>query len=315
MRFKAEEITQEEIFNEVLHGLTSSKKYLPSKLFYDEKGSELFDKITELDEYYLTRTEIKIMMDNIEEMSSLLGEGTLLVELGSGSSIKIRLLLDHIPGLAGYVPVDISEEHLLQSCQTLKADYPNLDIFPVAADYMKDFELPEIKKIYDHKAVYFPGSTIGNFKPEEAKRFLKRIANICGKNGGLIIGVDLLKDKKTLEEAYNDKLGVTAEFNLNILKHLNNELNMDFKLDKFSHCAFFNDSKSRIEMHLVSQEMQNIKLDGTIVQLKKGESITTEYSYKYTLAGFAELASDYFEVRKVWTDDDELFSVQYLRVK
>ncbi|MGE5846591.1 MAG: L-histidine N(alpha)-methyltransferase [Ignavibacteria bacterium] len=315
MRFKAEEITQEDIFNEVLHGLTSPKKYLPSKLFYDEKGSELFDKITELDEYYLTRTEIKIMMDNIEEMSSLLGEGTLLVELGSGSSIKIRLLLEHIPGLAGYVPVDISEEHLLQSCLTLNADYPNLDIFPVAADYMKDFELPEIKKNYDHKAVYFPGSTIGNFKPEEAKRFLKRIANICGKNGGLIIGVDLLKDKKTLEEAYNDKLGVTAEFNLNILKHLNNELNTDFKLDKFSHRALFNDSKSRIEMHLVSREMQNIKLDGTIVQLKKGESITTEYSYKYTLAGFAELASDYFEVRKVWTDDNELFSVQYLRVK
>ncbi|HVO72970.1 MAG TPA: L-histidine N(alpha)-methyltransferase, partial [Ignavibacteriaceae bacterium] len=259
--------------------------------------------------------EIKIMNENIEEISSLLGEGTLLVELGSGSSIKIRLLLNHIPGLAGYVPVDISGEHLMQSCETLKAEYPNLDIFPVAADYMKDFDLPEIKKAYDHRAVYFPGSTIGNFTPQEAKNFLARIAKICGRNGGLIIGVDLVKDKKILEEAYNDRLGVTAEFNLNILSHLNDELNTDFTLDKFRHCAFFNDAESRIEMHLISQESQNIKLDGTIVRLKKGESITTEYSYKYTLESFAELAFDYFEVRKVWTDDKKLFSVQYLRVK
>jgi len=315
MTLKTEEITQEDIFNEVLKGLTSPQKYLPSKLFYDEKGSELFDKITRLDEYYLTRTEIKIMLENIEEMSSLLGEGTLLIELGSGSSIKIRLLLDHIPGLAGYVPVDISAEHLLQSCETLKIDHPNLDIFPVAADYTKDFDLPEIKKPYDHRAVYFPGSTIGNFTPGEAKLFLGRIAKLCGKNGGLIIGVDLIKERKTLEKAYNDKLGVTAQFNMNILKRLNNELNTDFDLNKFKHFAFFNIVENRIEMHLVSKEIQNVNLDGTAIQFKKGETITTEYSYKYTLESFAGLASDFFDVRKVWTDENELFSVQYLRVK
>jgi dimethylhistidine N-methyltransferase len=315
MNYKSEEITQEDIFYEVLKGLTSPQKYLPSKLFYDEKGSELFNRITELDEYYLTRTEIKILTDNIEEISSLLGEGTLLIELGSGSSIKIRLLLDHIPGLAGYVPVDISSGHLLQSCEILKTDYPNLDIFPVAADYTKDFELPEIKNPYDHRAVYFPGSTIGNFTPKEAKLFLERIAKLCGKNGGLIIGVDLLKDRKTLEKAYNDKHGITAEFNLNILRHLNRELNTDFDLNKFKHFAFFNISKSRIEMHLVSKEFQKVNLDGTEIQFRKGEITITEYSYKYTLESFAKLASNHFDVRKVWTDENELFSVQYLRVR
>jgi L-histidine Nalpha-methyltransferase len=248
-------------------------------------------------------------------MSALLGEGTMLVELGSGSSFKIRLLLDNIPGLAGYIPVDISTEHLIQSSKILEKDYPHLDIFPLAADYTKDFELPEIDKPFDHKAVYYPGSTIGNFEPQEAKEFLKRIAKICGSNGGLIIGVDLRKDTITIEAAYNDKKGITAEFNLNMLERLNEELGADFDINLFRHFAFFNDKESRIEMHLISQVNQKIHLDGTTINFEMGESILTEYSYKYTLKSFAELASDYFDVKKVWTDKNNLFSIQYLRVK
>ena len=315
MTIKTEETTQEEILSEVIEGLLLSPKRLPCKLFYDEKGSAIFDDICKLDEYYPTRTELKIMEENIAEMSSLLGEGTLLIELGSGSSIKIRLLLDNIPGLAGYVPVDISAVHLIQSSNELKELYPHIDIFPVVADYTKDFELPQINKTFDHKAAYYPGSTIGNFTPLQAKVFLQRIAGICGTNGGLIIGVDLRKDKKILEAAYNDKSGVTASFNLNILEHLNNELGSDFNLNKFRHLAFFNDEKSRIEMHLISKESQKAHLNSSTIYFEKNESILTEYSYKYTLESFAQLVSDYFEVRKVWIDENNLFSIQYLRVK
>jgi dimethylhistidine N-methyltransferase len=301
------------LLSEVIEGLKSSPKYLPSKLFYDEKGSALFDEICRLKEYYPTRTEIQIMKDNIDEMSSLLGEGTLLIELGSGSSIKIRLLLDNIPGLAGYVPVDISAEHLHNTVEILKAEYPHIDIFPLAADYTKDFELPEINKPYDHKAVYYPGSTIGNFTRREAKEFLKRISKICGNNGGLIIGVDLRKDKETLEKAYNDKEGVTAAFNLNILEHINTELDSNFDLEKFRHFSFFNEEAGRIEMHLISKENQKVRLNGSSINFNKGENIITEYSYKYTLEEFRDLVSGFFEVRKVWTDKNNLFSVQYLR--
>ncbi len=315
MTVKTEELTQSDILEEVIEGLTKKQKQLPSKLFYDEKGSELFDQICELEEYYPTRTEIKIMQDNISEMSALLGEGTMLVELGSGSSLKIRLLLDNIPGLAGYIPVDISTEHLIQSSKILEDDYPILDIFPLAADYTKVFDLPEIEKPYDHVAVYYPGSTIGNFQPHEAKDFLKRIAKICGSNGGLIIGIDLRKDINTVEAAYNDKKGITAMFNLNILERLNEELDSDFDLNLFKHFAFFNEKESRIEMHLISQVNQKVHLGGTIINFEMGESILTEYSYKYTLKSFADLASDYFDVKKVWTDKNNLFSIQYLRVK
>jgi dimethylhistidine N-methyltransferase len=315
MKVTTEEITQEDILTEVIEGLNKFPKQLPSKLFYDEKGSQLFDEICELDEYYPTRIELKIMEDNIEEMSALLGEGTLLVELGSGSSIKIRLLLNNIPGLAGYVPVDISEQHLINSAETLKEEYPHIDVYPLVADYTKIFEIPQIKNSYDHKAVYFPGSTIGNFTRPEAKEFLGRIAKIIGDNGGLVIGVDLKKDIRILEAAYNDKKGVTAEFNLNILSHINNKLDAKFDLSEFGHYAYFNDEFGRIEMHLISKAELSVKLNGSTIRFEQGEHIITEYSNKYTLEEFAELASDYFTVNKVWTDEMNLFSVQYLRVK
>ena len=315
MKITTEEITQEDILIEVIEGLNKFPKQLPSKLFYDEKGSKLFDEICELNEYYPTRTELKIMQDNIEEMSALLGEGTLLIELGSGSSIKIKLLLNNIPGLAGYIPVDISERHLINSAGTLKEEYPHVDIYPLVADYTKMFEIPRIRNPYDHIAIYFPGSTIGNFTRTEAKDFLGRIAQIAGSNGGLVIGVDLKKDRKILEAAYNDKKEITAEFNLNILSHINNELDVKFDLNKFRHYAFFNEELGRIEMHLISKTEQSVRLNGSTIRFEKGEHIITEYSYKYTLQEFAKLAADYFRVNKVWVDKNNLFSVQYLRVK
>ncbi|HKI77870.1 MAG TPA: L-histidine N(alpha)-methyltransferase [Ignavibacteriaceae bacterium] len=315
MKTFAEEIVPEDILTEVLTGLKQPQKRLPSKLFYDKRGSELFDQICELDEYYPTRTEIKIMQDNIEEIGALLGEGTLLIELGSGSSVKIRLLLDYIPGLAGYIPIDISKKHLIESSEILKIDYPHIDIYPLVADYTKYFSIPPIKNSFDHKAVYYPGSTIGNFTREEAKEFLGRIAKIIGPNGGLVIGVDLKKDIKILETAYNDKKGITAEFNLNILNHINTDLKTKIDKNNFNHYAFFNQVFGRIEMHLVSNREQDIKINGLPVHFNKGEHIITEYSNKYTPEEFAELASDNFAVKKIWTDENNLFSVQYLRVK
>lgn len=306
---------ENEILKEVLNGLTKQDKELPSKLFYDERGSHLFDEITRLHEYYPTRTEMQILEDNIAEIGGLLGEGTVLIELGSGSSRKIRLLLDNIPGLAAYIPIDISEYHLITSTAKLSSDYPDLEIIPLVADYTNEFSLPEINKPYDHISAFYPGSTIGNFRPEEAKNFLRRIAKLIGKNGGMIIGVDLKKDKETLEAAYNDSKGVTAEFNLNILEHINNETGSDFKPRNFQHVAFYNTYAGRIEMHLVSQVEQRVRLNGTVIELKKDEDILTEYSYKYTLKEFKDLINDFFEVRIVWTDKDNLFSVQYLRVR
>ncbi len=309
------EIQEPEILHEVLEGLSMPQKYLPSKLFYDKKGSELFNEICKLKEYYLSRTETQIMVDNIDEISTLLGEETLLVELGSGSSVKVRLLLDNIVGLAGYVPVDISEEHLMHSSRLLKKDYPDIDIYPLPVDYSETFFLPHIRKHYENVIIYYPGSTIGNFTPLEAKNFLGRIVNICGKNGGLLLGIDLKKNKNILEPAYNDSKGVTAEFNLNILERINKELGSNFDISKYRHNAFYNEDEGRVEMHLESIEDQTVRLNSSIINFEKGENIITEYSYKYTLDEFKELVSDFFEVRKIWMDKDKLFSIQYLQVK
>jgi len=314
MNLKAYEEINKDILTEVLSGLSQTPKILPSKLFYDEKGSQLFDEICELEEYYPTRTEMKIMQDNIKEMGELLGEGTLLIELGSGSSQKIRLLLDHIPGLAGYIPIDISSDYLINTCKTLQNEYPDLNIIPLSADYTKSFELPAIDKPFDHKAIYFPGSTIGNFTKQKAKEFINRIANIASNNGGLIIGVDLKKDKKLLEAAYNDKKGVTAKFNLNILNNINSLLNTSFDLSKFKHYAFFNEELGRIEMHLISKEKQNVAIGTSIINIDKNEHIITEYSYKYSLEEFEELAGDKFELKKYWVDENNLFSIQYYKM-
>jgi L-histidine Nalpha-methyltransferase len=303
------------ILNEVLEGLNRTQKFLPSKLFYDERGSRLFDQVCELDEYYPTRTEMKIMEDNIGEICSLLGKETLLIELGSGNSKKIRLMLDNIPGIAGYVPIDISSVHLFNSTRILKQDYPDLDIYPLDLDFTQGFELPKTAKSYSHILVYYPGSTIGNFTPREVRSFLEKIALVCGRDAGMLIGVDLKKDKGILESAYNDNCGITAEFNLNILYRINYELGSNFDLNKFEHYAFYNEDEGRIEMHLVSTQKQKVCIDNSPVYFEKGENIVTEFSYKYSLSEFEKLVSNTFTIRNVWKDKNELFSVQYMTAK
>ena len=207
--------------DDVVEGLSQSPKCLPCKYFYDERGSQLFDRICELDEYYLTRTELAIMRQFASEMAEQIGPGVMLVEYGSGSSIKTRLLLDHLPDPVAYVPVDISREHLQAVADQLSRAYPHIEMLPVCADFTEHFDLPVPKRRPTHVAVYFPGSTIGNLQPEDACQLLDRIARLCGVGGGLLIGVDLQKEISVIEDAYNDEAGVTAEFNLNLLKHIN----------------------------------------------------------------------------------------------
>lgn len=300
---------------EIISGLSEKQKRLPSKLFYDERGSELFDEICELDEYYPTRTELKIMEDNIDDIASVFDDETLFIEFGSGSSLKTRLLLDHISKIAGYIPIDISEEYLLKCAESLRREFPEIDIYPVAADYTKPLDLPSIVKKVSHKIAYFPGSTIGNFSIDEAKEFLRIIYKLVGENGGLLIGVDLKKDKDILEKAYNDEKGVTTEFNLNLLKRLNREFGFDFVIENFEHLSFYNQEAGRIEMHLKSKCDQEFSIQEHKFSMREGETILTEYSHKYSFEDFKELVSDYFDVGKTWVDVNKLFSVQYLTTK
>jgi len=312
IKVKKFEPEKEDILHEVMEGFSKHQKELPCKLFYDKEGSALFDQICELDEYYPTRTEIGIMENNIDRICGTLGEECLLIELGSGSSVKIRLLLENLVKPAGYVPIDISEEHLLESVRTLAGDYPNLRIMPVYADYTQHFNLPEFNFPYSRKVVYYPGSTIGNFPPDSARAFLRRTAEWAGRGSGLLIGVDLVKDVETLERAYNDGKGITAAFNLNMLRRLNREIDSDFNLDSWKHRALYDTNENRIEMHLESLRNQEVRVNGTSFSFGKGETILTEYSYKYTTQAFEELVSDSYKVERIWTDKDNKFSIQYL---
>ncbi len=300
---------------EALAGLQDSPKTLPCKYFYDQRGSQLFDQICDLPEYYPTRTEAGIMEDNIKEMASVFGDDCLLIEYGSGSSTKTRILLDHLPHLAGYVPMDISREHLHQTAESLALAYPHLEILPLCADYTAPFELPQASRPAQSRMVYFPGSTIGNFHRPEAAAFLCRIAEVCGPGGGLLIGVDLRKSLQILEPAYNDAQGVTAAFNLNLLRRMNRELGADFDLESFAHHAFYSEEIGRIEMHLQSLKPQTVHLGDQEIGFDEGETIWTECSYKYSLPEFAAVAASAgFQVRQVWTDPAQKFSVQYLTV-
>jgi dimethylhistidine N-methyltransferase len=298
---------------EVLAGLQKSQKELPSKYFYDEKGSNLFERICGLDEYYVPRTEIAIMEDHIEDIIGLLGPRVLLIEYGSGSSTKTRILLDHLDEPAAYVPIDISREQLVSAAEELATIYPALEVLPVCADYTSDVDLPPLKRPSARKVVYFPGSTIGNFDLLPAKHFLEHIARVCGPGGGLLIGVDLKKDPGMLHSAYNDRQGVTAAFNINLLERINTELNSDFHPERFEHYAFYNARESRIEMHLVSLQDQSVRLNGMTIHFSKGESIWTESSYKFNLEEFQVLAAAAgFKVERTWTDERQWFSLQYL---
>ena len=302
------------LHDDVLVGLKKSQKEIPSKYLYDAHGSKLFDAICELDEYYPTRTEIAIMRECIGEMADTLGRGLQLVEYGSGSSLKTRILLDHLDDVAEYVPVDISREHLLEASESLAARFPHVPIQPVCADYTADVPLPLLPD-GARRVVYYPGSTIGNFQPEAATAFLSSIAERIAPDGGLLIGVDLRKSPDLLRAAYNDAEGVTAAFNKNLLRRINRELGADFDLDAFRHDARWNATAGCIEMHLVSTTAQTVHIDGHAVSFEAGESIRTEYSFKYTLDGFAARAADAgLHVEQVWTDDAGLFSVQYASV-
>ena len=298
--------------DEIVEGLQQDRKMISPKYFYDERGSKLFDEITRLPEYYPTETELAIMRANIGEIAELIGEQASLIEFGAGSSVKIRILLDHLKALAVYVPVDISEDHLVGAAAKLKADYPDLEILPVVADFMQPFELPEPSIMPVKNVVYFPGSTIGNFTREAALDLLRVMHQEAGEGGALLIGVDLQKDKEILEAAYNDSEGVTAEFNLNMLRHINREHGANFDLDAFEHRAEYNEEEGRIELRLDSSTEQTIELGDETIEIAAGEAILTEYSHKYTLEGFAAMAREAgFEVKKVWMDEDRLFSVQY----
>jgi dimethylhistidine N-methyltransferase len=311
----APDAERERFRRDVLHGLRQPRKTLPCKYFYDAEGSKLFDQICALREYYPTRTELGILRAHAGEMAGALGPGVLLIEYGSGSSVKTRLLLDRLENPAAYVPVDISREHLLETALSLRLDYPSLAVLPVCADFAAPFALPRTPPAA-RRAVYFPGSTIGNFSEPAAITLLAGVGRRVGPGGALLVGVDLKKDARELERAYDDARGVTAAFNLNLLARMNRELDADFDLRRFRHRAVWVEEASRVEMHLVSELEQTVQVDGAGFRFARGESICTEHSHKYTLDGFARLARRAgLAVRRVWTDRRARFSVQYLEAR
>ena len=296
---------------EVLNDLSQNPKTLPCKYFYDEKGSELFEQICELDEYYLTRTEVEIMKAYGYDMAKTLGDNYTIIELGCGNSDKIKLLFDHlIP--TSYVAVDISKSALAQFVKSLQSKFPKLNIVPICADYTKEFIIPDSNT---KKIVYYPGSNIGNFNKSETFKILKIIHNIVGKDGGLLIGIDLKKDKVTLENAYNDKKGITAKFNLNILNHINTTLDANFDIDNFKHNAVYNEKEGQVEMYLISKCRQEVKINDKVIYFDENEHILTEISKKYDIDEFRALAGDFFNVERVWTDKDNKFAVLFLSAK
>jgi len=296
----------------MLAGLARKPRSISPKFFYDAAGSQLFDRICELPEYYPTRTELRILGECAGEIAEQIGPGAEIVEFGAGSLTKVRLLLDALDAPRRYLPIDISGEHLQAAAGRLKADYPELVVQPIAADYTMPLVLPAPMPGAGKRVGFFPGSTIGNFEPEEALAFLQLAARML-RGGGLLIGVDLVKDPARLHAAYNDAQGVTAAFNLNLLRRANAELDADFDLDGFAHSAFYNAPRQRIEMHLVSRRDQAVSLHGERFGFEEGETIHTEYSHKFTVDGLRALAVKAgFRPLAVWTDPERLFSVHWL---
>jgi dimethylhistidine N-methyltransferase len=296
----------------IIAGLSQPRKSISSKYFYDEVGSKLFEDITRLPEYYLTNTELAIMEACVEEIAGLAGPQASLIEFGSGSSMKTRLMLRHLHSPAVYVPVDISAEHLLDSQRSIQADFPDIEVIPVVADFTHPFDLPDPGTLPLRNIVYFPGSTIGNFEKDDAIELLRVMYQEAGTDGALVIGVDLQKDPAVIHAAYNDSAGVTARFNLNMLSHLNREFDANFDLDSFSHRATYDSGRGRIVMELVSAGEQSVRVGDARIHFDEGESITTEYSHKYTLDDIETMvAAAGFTVAKVWTDPKRWFGVHY----
>lgn len=300
-----------DFLEEVKKGLSRRPKKIAPKFFYDQRGSELFDEICRTREYYPTRTEVGILQQNSSEIAQLIGPDCMLVELGSGASEKVRLLFDALEP-ASYLGVDISREFLLLATRKLARDYPWLDVHAVCADFSHKLELPN-HCTSERIVAFFPGSSIGNFEPLQAVSFLKQVSNAVGEGGELLIGVDLKKNREILESAYNDASGVTDAFNKNILHRMQHELDAKIDLDSFSHQAFYNEVEGCVEMHLINESGHEIELDGNVYDFESGETIHTECSYKYGIEEFVSLAGRAgFESRRVWIDENQLFSVHLL---
>jgi len=315
LRSDTEEEARDTFARDVLAGLTAPRKTLRPKYFYDEEGSRLFEEITRVPEYYPTRTEIGILEEKGTEIAQLIPGGGTLVEFGAGSSVKIRVVLEALDKLAVYVPVDISGDFLAGEAEVLQEDFPKLAVRPVAADFTKPFELPREARNRP-RIGFFPGSTICNFDPPEAENFLRHAGRILGPGAQMIVGVDLVKNRDVLRAAYNDADGVTAAFNLNLLRRINRELSGNFDLDNFEHRAVFNEERSRIEMYLVSRDRQRVSVCGKKVEFAAGETIHTECSYKYTIGSFGELAARAgWSREQSWTDARNYFSVHVLALR
>jgi dimethylhistidine N-methyltransferase len=301
---------------DVLAGLAKPQKELQPKYFYDARGSALFEAICELPEYYLTRTETAIMHGRGAEMARHLGPGCSLIEFGSGSARKTRILIE-AAAPAAYLAIDIARDQLEATAADLARDFPRLEVIAICADYSRPIALPQLAALASRRRViYFPGSTIGNLVPGDARAFLRHAASLAGAGGGLLIGVDLKKDTVRLNAAYNDARGVTAEFNLNLLARINRELGAALDLAAFRHFAFYNDALGRIEMHLVSTKAQAVTIGGGVFRFRADETIHTENSYKYSIAEFQELGSSAgLTPVECWMDAERLFSVHYLMVR
>ncbi|HEX3710166.1 MAG TPA: L-histidine N(alpha)-methyltransferase [Pseudolabrys sp.] len=300
-----------EFETDVVDGLAASPKRVAAKYFYDDAGSQLFEDITEQPEYYPTRSEIGILRRHAADIARLVPQGAALVEFGSGSSKKARILLRALPALAAYVPVDICGEMIEREATELRRDFPGLQVLPVTADITQKFALPEAAKAAPVRVGFFPGSTIGNFEPHEAASFLRNAAKILGQGAVLIVGADLIKDANVLNAAYNDGAGVTARFNLNLLARVNRELGGTFNLDMFEHHAFYNRERNRVEMHLASLKRQKVKVAGDTFDFRAGETIHTENSYKYSIESLGALARGAgWQPAAVWTDEQKFFSIQ-----
>jgi len=296
---------------DVVAGLSGHPKSLPPKYFYDSIGSALFERITRLPEYYPTRSELELLNKHAPAIASLFPPGCALVEFGGGSSTKARILLRAATSIEAYVPVDISGDFLQQEAARLRRDLPHLAVYPVAADFTT-MTGPPAEAADRPRAGFFPGSTIGNFEPREAARFLRHAARILGKDAVFVVGVDLVKPADILHRAYNDAEGVTAKFNLNLLARINRELGGNFDLDAFEHRAFYNSEESRIEMHLASMKRQTVRVCNTAFEFGAGETIHTENSYKYSIQSFRTLAQrSGWSPLKAWTDSR--FSVHALQ--
>ena len=303
--------TADTMREDIIRGLRAPQKTISPKYLYDQRGSELFEKICQLPEYYPTRTEEGILAAAVHEIAQLTGENATLVELGSGASRKVRLLLESMQ-VSRYLGIDISRDFLLESTRKLAADYPWLEVHAACADFCQRISLPPGLK-QERVVGFFPGSSIGNFEPSSAERFLGDLRSALPDGSGLLIGVDLVKDTATLEAAYDDAAGVTAEFNLNLLNRLARELDANLEARHFTHKAWFNAEFSRIEMHLVSNRAQVLHIAGEAFQFQAGETLHTENSYKYTVEGFLSMARRAgFTSRGVWTDSRQYFSVHYL---